>query len=65
MMLIRFVDELQGLHLRMLALFRDPAAFLDQHGIGWPTRSGSRTLLIDAAIPEVAGHQEIYTFGGE
>lgn len=61
MMFIRFVDELQGLHLRMLALFRDPAAFLDQHGIGRPTRSGSRTLLIDAAIPEVAGHQEIYT----
>lgn len=61
LMFTQLVDEFTALHLRMLALFDDPGRWFQTHGVPRPNQSGSRTILVEAALPEFRGQKEVYT----
>jgi hypothetical protein len=59
---IRYVDELTGLHLRLMTYLSDPTGWFDRHGIEKPSGilSSSGERLLEIGMPELAGHQERY-----
>jgi len=61
MMFVRFVDEFTGMHLRILALLRDPAGWFQSRGLVRPNLiMGSRTAVLEAGLPELQGHSDTY-----
>lgn len=57
---LNFVDVCTVSHIKLLTVFNHPRAWLDQKGIKTPNWiSGSLSSVIDLALPELRGHQEI------
>jgi hypothetical protein len=49
-MFVRFVDELTGLHLRLMAYLRDPEGWFERFEIAKPSiMSGSRSHILEVA----------------
>jgi hypothetical protein len=62
MMLIRFIDELTALHLRVLAFFRDPPGWFDRHHMERPSYyMGARGQVLEDGVPELRGQKDVYT----
>lgn len=54
-MFIRFVAELQDVHIGVLELFRDPIEWFRRHGKQWPSRTaGGHEDTLRRAFPELA-----------
>jgi hypothetical protein len=61
LMFVRFIDEFTTLHLRLLAYMRDPPGWFVRHkSLPGPANSGSRTLVLEAALPELNGQKDLY-----
>jgi hypothetical protein len=56
------VDRFTPSHLRLLALWDDPPAWFASHDLTPPAgiMAGSRTLTVEAGLPEMAGRGDFY-----
>jgi hypothetical protein len=56
------VDRFTPSHLRLLSLWDDPPAWFASHGLTPPQNvmSGSRTLTVEAGLPEMKGRKDFY-----
>lgn len=60
-MFVKFIDEFTALHLRILAFFRDPAAWFESHGIPRPSYyMGGRGQVLEDGVPELRNRKDIY-----
>lgn len=58
---LNHVDTLTAWHLRMLAFFRDPQGWGQQHQITYPTwTAGSPATVLEHSVPELAGRRGFY-----
>jgi uncharacterized protein (DUF697 family) len=59
---LNLVDRYTPSHLRLLMLWDDPSAWFAAHGLTPPqgVMSGSRTLTVEAGLPEMRGRKEFY-----
>ena len=66
-MFVNLVDTLTVWHLRILALFANPAAWFTAHGKTMPQWSiaGSLSQLLTTAFPELQGQREFYDIVGK
>ena len=61
LMLIRLVDQLTALHLRLLAYLRDPEGWFISRGISKPNIfMGSRASVLESALPDLANDKAVY-----
>ena len=61
MMFVRFVDEFTALHLQLLAYLRVPGTWFTAHDLARPDPSvAPRSLLLEAAFPELHGRADLY-----
>jgi hypothetical protein len=60
--LLGLVDRLTASHLRFLTMWNDPRAWFESHHLTAPQAgmAGSRTLTVDAGLPEMRGRQDFY-----
>lgn len=61
LMFVRFLDEFTALHLQLLTLLRDPRAWFKRFDLPPLTHSGSRTLVVEGAFPELRGRPTFYS----
>ena len=60
-MFLNYVDDLTPWHLKVLALFNDPAAWGKEHGIRYPSWSaGGPSSVLEHSFPELQGKREFY-----
>jgi hypothetical protein len=59
LMFIRFIDELTSWHLRILRLFDDPPAYLEQRGQRTDLSFGGGSTLVERCHPELRGRSEL------
>ncbi|SRR6266568_2711412 len=59
---LNLVDRYTPSHLRMLQLWDDPPAWFARHSLTPPqgVMAGSRTMTVEAGLPEMQGRQEFY-----
>lgn len=60
-MFIRFIDELTGLHLQLLAYSQSPQEWFKAHGVGRPNViAGARAVMLEAAFPALKDRAAFY-----
>lgn len=61
MMFLRWVDEFTGSHLRLLTVLNDPPRWFADHSLEAPSLyAGSRSHMVELALPELKGRQDFY-----
>jgi hypothetical protein len=54
------LDRFTPTHVRLLSLLNNPPGWFDRHGIAQPTTTmGSKTVIIEAGMPELAGRKDL------
>jgi hypothetical protein len=61
MMFLGFLDELTPVHLQILAYLRNPSEWFEKGGIPRPDTSGARSIVLEAAFPQLHGRAGFYS----
>jgi hypothetical protein len=59
-MFLGWIDQFTEWHLRVLDLFASPEQWLLHHGKTTGGSTGSRSIVLEAAWPELVGRREFY-----